>query len=185
MKPANNAPIYIGAYKELAEIARSHGYAMAVHGSVARDLDLICIPWTDSASGPQAVVDEITTKFAFKETDKPPRLREHGRIVYTLSISFGDCFIDMSFMPRAAEIATLRAENEQLRRERDAQRTRQEERVRVLEEALRPFADEFRRLEKNYVGFEIMFTDDVVYVGGKLTIGHLRRAALGNGGGDA
>jgi len=66
-----------------------------------------------------------------------------------------------------------------------AQRTRQEERVRVLEEALRPFADEFRRLEKNYVGFEIMFTDDVVYVGGKLTIGHLRRAALGNGGGDA
>ena len=108
MKPANNAPIYIGAYKELAEIARSHGYAMAVHGSVARDFDLVCIPWVEEAADPQTVVDEITTKFAFKETDKPAR-REHGRLVYTLSISFGDCFIDLSFMPRSAELAILRA----------------------------------------------------------------------------
>ena len=114
MKPANNAPIYIGAYKELAEIARSHGYAMAVHGSVARDLDLICIPWIEEAAAPQTVVDEITTKFAFKEIDKPPRVREHGRLVYTLSISFGDCFIDLSFMPRAddlrARLETVEAE---------------------------------------------------------------------------
>jgi hypothetical protein len=102
MKPANNAPIYIGAYKDLAEIARKHGYAMAVHGSVARDLDLICIPWTETADEPQAVVDEITSKFAFKETDKPPRTREHGRIVYTLLVSFGDCFMDLSFTPRLA-----------------------------------------------------------------------------------
>ncbi|MER8999987.1 hypothetical protein NKJ52_20685 [Mesorhizobium australicum] len=102
MKPANNAPVYIGAYKELTEIARKHGYAMAVHGSVARDLDLICIPWIDDADDPQAVVDEITSRFAIKETDKPPRVREHGRIVYTLLVSFGDCFIDLSFTPRAA-----------------------------------------------------------------------------------
>lgn len=100
MKPANNAPIYIGAYKDLAEIARKHGYAMAVHGSVARDLDLICVPWVSNAADPQVVVDDITSQFAFKETDKPPRVREHGRIVYTLLASFGDCFIDLSFMPR-------------------------------------------------------------------------------------
>jgi len=104
MKPANNAPVYIGAYKELAEIARKHGYAMAVHGSVARDLDLICIPWVEDAGAPQAVVDEITSKFVFRETDEPPRIREHGRIAYTLLVSFGDCFIDLSFMPRARGI---------------------------------------------------------------------------------
>jgi hypothetical protein len=101
MKPANNAPIYIGAYRELAEIARKHGYAMAVHGSVARDLDLICIPWIDDADDPQAVVDEITSTFAFNETDEPPSIREHGRLVYTLIVSFGDCFIDLSFTPRS------------------------------------------------------------------------------------
>ena len=103
MKPANNAPIYIGAYKELAEIARSHGYAMAVHGSLARDMDLICIPWADAAAEPQVVVDEITEKFAFKEVDEPPSVREHGRVVYTLAVSFGDCFIDLSFTPRIME----------------------------------------------------------------------------------
>lgn len=101
MKPANNAPIYIGLYKELAEIARRHGYAMAAHGSLARDMDLICIPWVDNADEPQAVVDAITSEFAFKETDEPPRVREHGRLVYTLLVSFGDCFIDLSFTPRA------------------------------------------------------------------------------------
>lgn len=82
------------------------------------------------------------------------------------------------------ELATLRAENEQLRRERDAQRTRQEERVRVLEEALRPFADQastFDSCGKEFVPdrFEPAIVDH--------TIGDLRRAraALGNGGGDA
>lgn len=101
MKPTNNAPIYIGLYKELAEIARKHGYAMAVHGSLARDMDLICIPWIDDADEPQVVVDAITREFAFKETDEPPSVREHGRLVYTLLVSFGDCFIDLSFTPRA------------------------------------------------------------------------------------
>lgn len=103
MKPANNAPVYIGAYKELAEVAREHGYAMAVHGSVARDLDLICIPWIDDAAEPQAVVDAITSRFAFEEINKPPSVREHGRLVYTLAVSFGDCFIDLSFTPRSKE----------------------------------------------------------------------------------
>lgn len=108
MKPANNAPIYIGAYRELAEIAREHGYAMAIHGSLARDMDLICVPWVDDAAEPQAVVDAITSKFAFKEIDEPPNVREHGRLVYTLLVSFGDCFIDLSFTPRAGDSGALR-----------------------------------------------------------------------------
>lgn len=102
MKPANNAPLYIGAYKELAEIAREHGYAMAVHGSLARDMDLICIPWVEDAADPQAVVDAITARFAFKQTGNPPSAREHGRMVYTLLVSFGECFLDLSFTPRIA-----------------------------------------------------------------------------------
>lgn len=44
MKPANNAPVYACMYQELAEICRAHGYALAIHGSMARDFDLIAIP---------------------------------------------------------------------------------------------------------------------------------------------
>jgi len=100
MKPANFAPIYVGLYPELAEIARSHGYALAVHGSMARDFDLICIPWVKEPSSPETVVDDITSRFAITRNGAPkPSIREHGRIVYTLIVSFGECFLDFSFMP--------------------------------------------------------------------------------------
>lgn len=98
MKPANYAPVYAGLYPQLAEIARRHGYAMAVHGSMARDADLICIPWTDKATEPQAVVDAITTEFVIRNIGEPS-VREHGRIVYTLTVSAPGCFIDLSFTP--------------------------------------------------------------------------------------
>ncbi len=98
MKPANYAPVYAGLYPELAEIARKHGYAMAVHGSLARDADLICIPWVDDASEPQAVVDAITSEFVVRSVGEPS-VREHGRIVYTLTVSAPGCFIDLSFTP--------------------------------------------------------------------------------------
>lgn len=101
MKPANYAPVYCGLYPELAEIVRKHGYALAIHGSLARDMDLICVPWIDVPADPQTVVEEITTTFAIKQIGEVS-VHEHGREVYTLSISFGECFIDLSFMPRAA-----------------------------------------------------------------------------------
>ena len=48
MKPANRAAVYAAAlYPDLAEIAREHGYALAVHGSLARDFDLIAVPWRE------------------------------------------------------------------------------------------------------------------------------------------
>jgi hypothetical protein len=101
MKPANYAPVYAAAlYPAWAEIARQHGYALAVHGSLARDFDLICIPWGDEPKEPQAVIDAIKAEFAVKEVGGPPSEKPHGRVAYTLSIGFGECFADLSFMPR-------------------------------------------------------------------------------------
>lgn len=99
MKPANYAPIYCALYPQLTELARKHGYAMAVHGSMARDMDACCIPWVKAPSEPQAVVDEITKTFAVRQINGWT-IHEHGREVTTLSIAFGECFIDLSFMPR-------------------------------------------------------------------------------------
>lgn len=99
MKAANFAPVYACLYPELAEVTRQHGYALAVHGSLARDFDLVCVPWAARPSEPADVVKELCSKFAVKETGVP-ETREHGRLIYTLSLSFGECFIDLSFMPR-------------------------------------------------------------------------------------
>lgn len=49
MKPANPAPFYACLYPALCDRAREHGYALAIHGTVATDLDLIAVPWTTAA----------------------------------------------------------------------------------------------------------------------------------------
>jgi hypothetical protein len=101
MKNANNAPLYVGMYPGLAEICRKHGYALSVHGSVARDFDLIAVPWADNPSEPQAVVNEIVSTFAV--LDRGFEVKNHGRICYVLVVSFGECFLDLSFMPRQTQ----------------------------------------------------------------------------------
>lgn len=78
---------------------REHGYALTVHGSLARDFDLICVPWTEEPSESRAVVTAITEKFAIKSVGEP-NITLHGRERWTISVSFGECFIDLSFMPR-------------------------------------------------------------------------------------
>lgn len=110
MKPANYAPVYAAAlYPQLAEIAREHGYALAVHGSLARDMDLIAVPWVDQPSEPQVVVDAIISQFSIRQLKVPEKweTKEHGREVTTLSIGFGECFIDLSFMPRYPSASLL------------------------------------------------------------------------------
>lgn len=101
MKPANFAPVYACLYPQLAELTRSHGYALAAHGSMARDFDLVCIPWIEYPSSPGVVVEAITSHFAIRQIGEP-EFKLHGRLVYTIALKFGECFLDLSFMPIAA-----------------------------------------------------------------------------------
>lgn len=106
MKEPNYAPMYCALYPQLAIIAQEHGYALAVHGSLGRDMDLICIPWIEFPSEPSAVVSAITGKFHIKSVGGPPTIKAHGREAWTISIGFGECFIDLSFMPIVKTSAT-------------------------------------------------------------------------------
>lgn len=49
MKEPTRAPFYACLYPGLCDIARAHGYALAIHGTVTKDLDLIAVPWTTAA----------------------------------------------------------------------------------------------------------------------------------------
>jgi hypothetical protein len=51
MKSPTRAPFYACLYHGLCDIARKHGYALAIHGTVTSDLDIIAVPWTDAAIG--------------------------------------------------------------------------------------------------------------------------------------
>lgn len=96
---AGFAPVYCAMYPELAEITKKHGYALAIHGSLTRDFDLVAIPWIELASAPEDVIKDITSTFALRVIGKPTPM-EHGRLCWTLQISYGTCFVDFSFMPR-------------------------------------------------------------------------------------
>lgn len=100
MKPPSYAPVYAAAlYPDLAQIVRTCGYALAVHGNLQRDFDLIAIPWTDEFKiySPEKVIEQITECLAVRVIGDPT-MKPYGRIAYTLSIGFGECAIDLSFI---------------------------------------------------------------------------------------
>ena len=58
MKDPTRGPIFACLYQGLCDKARSLGYALAVHGSLVNDFDLVAVPWTEQA------VDAVTLKDA-------------------------------------------------------------------------------------------------------------------------
>ena len=100
------APWYAMAYVKLDRIAWRHGYALALHGSMARDLDLVAIPWTDDADSPEKLIAAFgrfiikNAKVHYKFRAITPTKNPHGRQSYVLPIGFDGHYIDLSIMPR-------------------------------------------------------------------------------------
>lgn len=95
----NYAPVYAAAlYPKLAKIFQKHGYALAVHGSLARDFDIIAVPWAETLSSPEEIIKEITDGFVIHQIGEPT-IKRYGRVAYLISVGFGDCAIDLSFFP--------------------------------------------------------------------------------------
>jgi hypothetical protein len=85
--------------------ARELGYAIGVHGSIKRDIDLIACPWIEEAVEAEALAEALRVEtqkvigFAVFGNDGPwPRTRPHGRVGWT--IHFNGTYIDLSIMPR-------------------------------------------------------------------------------------
>lgn len=97
-------------------IARDCGYALGVHGSQARDLDLIAVPWTVEAVSAQHLVDMIKDGLGLIDADvKPgwahvpnPEPKPWGRLGWALV----GCpkpwrYVDLSVAPRAGEAVPI------------------------------------------------------------------------------
>jgi hypothetical protein len=114
VKPANYGPFYAaGLYPKLAEIFREHGYALAVHGSVGTDFDLIAVPWREeNVSDPDIVIGVLFERYDFKRANPErvptPEVKAHGRVAYSLHLSFDTCYLDISFTPRTGKRAKPR-----------------------------------------------------------------------------
>lgn len=90
----------------IREAARFQGYAIAVHGSLKRDIDLIAVPWTDQAKPADELVRVVKGAVGGVLGDclsiGGPSQKPHGRIAYTLAHPGFAGEIDLSIMPIAA-----------------------------------------------------------------------------------
>lgn len=95
------AVFYAVLWPSFRKAALNCGWSIALHGSMANDMDMMAMPWAEEASDVEtftSAISECIGKTIWKEkhsiafTDKP-----HGRIVYTMSI-MGDFYIDLSII---------------------------------------------------------------------------------------
>lgn len=111
--------IYARLAALLAERAEQLGYAIGVHGSLSRDLDLIAVPWTDTAVDVSALIESLReccggyiladgtpaarfdpeSKAWIEKPIKSPEAKPHGRLAWSINLG-GGAYIDLSVMPK-------------------------------------------------------------------------------------
>ncbi|HRX37764.1 MAG TPA: hypothetical protein P5337_15335 [Aestuariivirga sp.] len=89
------------------EAARFNGYAVAVHGSLSRDIDLIAVAWTEDAQPVDQLVDAVRGAICGVLGNclliGEPGQKPHGRIAYTLIHPGFAGEIDLSVIPPRIE----------------------------------------------------------------------------------
>ena len=97
-------PDYARAYSIIRCTAWMYGYAVGMHGSFTRDLDLILVPWTDKAVDAEKLLPALADRTGTTVQHGSPSDKPHGRKAWTLLLpGFTECrWIDISVMPRSA-----------------------------------------------------------------------------------
>ena len=89
----------------LRATAKAFGYALAVHGSLKRDLDFLLVPWVEQPGRVLDVVEALrstahdVTGFACLNPNKAEGAKKpHGRLAWEILLG-GNAYIDLSMMP--------------------------------------------------------------------------------------
>lgn len=97
--------IYAQLLPRIRERGKVLGYAIAIHGTMTRDLDLLAVPWVDDAADAKQLVEAIAEEvggFVIGDArggiDEPTQ-QAHGRLSWNICWG-GRPFIDLSVMPR-------------------------------------------------------------------------------------
>lgn len=100
---AFNRSILDAILPAVREAAKFQGYAVAVHGSLKRDIDLIAVAWTDQAKEPDELVRVVQGAIGGILGNclrlAEPTAKPHGRVAYTLIHPGFAGEIDLSVIP--------------------------------------------------------------------------------------
>ena len=90
---------YASMYEDIREEAMCLGWAVALHGSLSSDMDIMAMPWVENAVRFETLVSAICGLFEDNELAGQCSVdynsKPHGRIVATIPI-WGDFYLDIS-----------------------------------------------------------------------------------------
>lgn len=102
--------LYLSLIPVIREVARNSGYAIGVHGSLTRDLDLIAAPWTPKAVSPNTLalrIEKAICKYPSMRTNAGARKeaargkqKPWGRRAYTMLLGCNGAYVDLSVVPK-------------------------------------------------------------------------------------
>ena len=106
----NRPAAYVALVPAIAKIARQFGYAAAIHGSMASDLDIVLVPWVEDAAPANDVVEAIRLFVGGRKRkcDVQPFEKPLGRLSWTFYFTengvngYGttEPYLDISVTPR-------------------------------------------------------------------------------------
>lgn len=95
------AAFYAAMWDDIRQCAMDCGWAVALHGSMAADMDIMAMPWVQEACSFERLVKEIVKLFCGNHLAENYRIsygtKAHGRVVATIPI-WADFYLDISTM---------------------------------------------------------------------------------------
>lgn len=96
------ASFYSILYESLRLIAVENGYTLAIHGSMARDMDLVAIAWKERVIHPDVLIHKFVEEIGatiYQSSYPKKEEKPHGRLAYGLYFLAGDWYLDISVIP--------------------------------------------------------------------------------------
>lgn len=97
------AAFYACMWNDLRQAAMDCGWALGLHGSLASDMDIMAMPWTENATSAQTMINTIISRcftgnfMAEAGTQCAKSEKPNGRVVYTVPI-FADFYLDINII---------------------------------------------------------------------------------------
>lgn len=99
---SHRAPAFAWMIPHITEVARGFGYAIGLHGSMNRDLDLLAVPWIAAAMPAEELVEAIRAAVDGEiRLESAGELLPHGRKQWTIYFSGHRFYIDLHVVPRS------------------------------------------------------------------------------------
>lgn len=110
---------YVGLFDRLAKTGKEHGYALALHGSLSNDMDIMAMPWTHDAIPLPKLIEKLHDAMTFLRVDVAmdngfyggegyfkdhsritgPEYKPHNRLAWSIHLGMG-ARLDISAMQR-------------------------------------------------------------------------------------